>query len=153
MRRAEARGLFAALACAAACAAISGCGGGGAVVARSPHPDDYEVRLELRGESEDKRMLACASVHDYAQFRAGRPIVYDGVVKPMPKRRWKVKVKIKRCVDGRFQDSGADRVPGVSGGRFAGEIQPPGRGIYFARARYRDAKGDVVSDKEFFQVR
>jgi hypothetical protein len=150
MRRA-ALGLTA-LGCAAA--ALSGCGaGGGAATARSPHPEGYEVRLNLRGESGDKRMLACESVHDYAQFRAGRPIKYDGTVRPMPARRWKVKVKIKRCVDGRFQDSGADRVPGVSGGRFAGKIQPPGKGVYFARARYRDAKGDVVSDKEFFQVR
>jgi hypothetical protein len=140
-------------ACCAAALPVWGCGDGGGAAARAQHPDGFTVGLELRGESGERRMLACSSVHNYAQFRAGREIKYDGKVRPKPDGRWNVKVKIKRCVDGRFQDSGADRVPGVDGGQFEGVINPPGKGVFFARARYRDSAGDVVSDKAFFEVR
>jgi hypothetical protein len=139
--------------CCAAALPAWGCGEQGGAAARAQHPDGITVGLELRGEAGERRMLACSSIHNYAQFRLGREITYDGTVRPTPDGGWRVKVKIKRCVDGRFQDSGADRVPGVSGGRFAGQIQPPGKGVFFARARYRDAAGDVVSDKAFFEVR
>lgn len=143
--------LLATAVCCTGAAMLSGCGEDGAPAGNVR--TDVEVGLELRGESGEKQMLACSSVHHYAQFRAGRMIKYDGSVRPIPEGGWKVKVKIKRCVDGRFQDSGAERVPGVSGGKFAGVIQPPGKGVFFARARYRDADGDVVSRKQFFQVR
>jgi hypothetical protein len=140
------------LAVLACTAAATGCGDA-QPAARAQHPDGITVGLELRGESGERRMVACSSIHNYAQFKAGQQIKYDGRVRPVPDGRWKVKVKIKRCVDGRFQDSGADRVPGVSGGRYEGRIQPPGKGVFFARSRFRNSRGDVVSDKAFFEVR
>lgn len=141
------------LGCAvAAGASLGSCSPDSPAPAR-PARTDFKVGLELRGETGDRTMLACSGVQDYAQFPSGRRIRYDGIVTPTPKGKWRVKVKIKRCISGQFQDSGADRVPGVSGGRFAGYIQPPGKGLYFARARYRDRKGDVISRKEYFQVR
>jgi hypothetical protein len=111
------------------------------------------VTLKLQGSTGDEQLLACSLVHHYAVFKTGA-IALKGTVAPAPvKHRWKVKVKIKRCVDGRFQDSGSDRIVGLSSGKYTGSLQPPGKGVFFARAGYRSAGGDVLSDKVFFEVR
>jgi hypothetical protein len=139
-----------------ACAtALAGCGsgGGGGGTPKPSQPGAAVVTLKLRGSTGDEQLLACSLIHHYAIFKSG-PIALKGTVAPAPaKNRWKVKVKIKRCVDGRFQDSGSDRIFGRSSGKYTGSLQPPGKGVFFARARYRTAIGDVLSDKFYFEVR
>jgi hypothetical protein len=111
------------------------------------------VSLKLHGDQGDEQLLACSLVHHYAVFPAGRLIAYDGAVRPAPAKHLKVKVKIKRCVDGRFDDSGTDRITGGLDGRYAGHLQAPGKGVFFARTRFRTSRGDVLSDKVYFEVR
>ena len=135
---------------AAVVAASAGCG------QTRPHAtpvSDHRVRLVLSGDLGRTQVLACSLVHHYAIFPGGRLITYTGSVRPAPDGRWKVKVKIKRCVDGRFQDSGADRVHGGPSGAYSGRLQAPGKGVYFARSRYRGYSGDILSNKVYFQVR
>ncbi len=137
-------------------AALGGGCGAGAPAKTDPlvRKGDPVVSLALHGDRGDEQLLACSLVHHYAVFAAGRRIAYDGTVRPPPpKPRWKVKVKIKRCVDGQFQDSGADRVSGGADARFEGLLQPPGKGVFFVRARFRGPQGDVVSRKIYFEVR
>jgi hypothetical protein len=147
------RALTAAVACAAA---LTGCGSGsagGGTTGPAPRPGAPIVTLELVGSTREEQLLGCSSVHHYAIFNGGR-IALKGTVHPVPEQhRWKIKVKIKRCVDGRFQDSGSDRIVGLSSGKYTGSLQPPGKGVFFARAGYRSAGGDVLSDKVFFEVR
>jgi hypothetical protein len=135
-------------------AALGGCGATGpghtGPVAKKGGP---LVSLTLHGDQGDEQLLACSLVHHYAVFPAGRLISYDGTVRPAPTKRWKVKVKIKRCVDGRFEDSGADRVIGRPDGHYAGQLQAPGKGVFFTRTRFRTPSGDIVSDKVYFEVR
>lgn len=130
----------------------AGCGGGAPAVRKPPPSGVPSVSLELRGARGDVQMLACSLIHHYARFPKGNVIHVAGELAPTPhKASFKVKVKIKRCVDGRFQDSGSWRVVGAAG-RYAGTIEPPGTGVFFARARYRDARGDSFSDKVYFRV-
>lgn len=139
----------------AAAAVGGGCGTGAPAKTDPPARKGQPiVSLGLHGDRGDEQLLACSLVHHYAVFAAGPRIAYDGTVRPSPpKPRWKVKIKIKRCVDGQFQDSGADRVNGGGDARFAGLLQPPGKGVFFARARFRGPHGDVVSRKIYFEVR
>ena len=133
--------------------AIAGCGSGADGAGNAPPaPGTPVVELNLRHSVGDEQLLACSLVHHYKVYKAGS-VAFVGSVSPAPAKRWKVKVKIKRCVDGQFQDSGSDRVLGTSGGRFSGALQAPGKGVFFARARYRSVKGDVLSDKVYFEVK
>jgi len=117
----------------------------------SPRPGDRVVTLRLHDDVGDEQLLACSLVHHYGVFRDRHPIPFDGTVGPPP-RRFKVTVKIKRCVDGRFQDSGASDIRGLAG-RYSSTLQPPGKGVYFARTRLRTAGGDVLSRKTYFEVK
>lgn len=137
-----------------AAALLAGCG----TVSRAPGPTrppgTPAITLALHGDSGDHQMLACSLVHHYSRFPAGRPIPFDGALAQVPGTSGgKVKVKIKRCVDGRFQDSGAWNVRLTADGRFRGELQLPGNGVFFARARYRAESGVALSDKVYFDVR
>jgi hypothetical protein len=143
------RGAAALATCAAA---IAACGAGPPAARVSP-PGVPHVTLVLHRDSGDKQLLACSLVHHYAQFPAGRLIAFDGAVIPPPQEAgFKIKVKIKRCVDGRFEDSGAWNVRGSADGRFRGALQIPGKGVFFGRARYRSPKGTALSDKFYFEV-
>lgn len=135
----------------ACCAILAGCGPSPPAVRRGHQ--GVTVSMRLHGDVGKEQLLACSLVHNYPVLPFGQRVAYDGFVRPAPAGRWKVKVKVKRCVDGRFQDSGADRVFGSAGGRFAGRLQPSGRGVFFARARYRSPAGDVLSEKLYFEVR
>lgn len=132
-----------------AAALLAGCGAAGP--APKTGPGGPRITLTLHHDTGDHQVLACSLVHHYARFPAGRPIAFDGMLRPTPaKAGVKVKVKIKRCVDGRFQDSGAWAVRGAADGTFRGELHIPGNGVFFARARYR---GVALSEKFYFDVR
>ena len=148
-----ARAACLAAAALAGCVALAGCGssGGGASGAGKPPPGSPVVGLDLRHSVGDEQLLACSLVHHYKVYKAGA-IPFQGSVRPAPAKHWKVKVKIKRCVDGQFQDSGSDRVLGAPDGSFRGALQAPGKGVFFARARYRTTSGDVLSDKVYFEA-
>lgn len=132
---------------------VAGCGPAGPAAVPVDKKGNAIVSLTLHGDQGDEQLLACSLVHHYAVFAAGRLIAYDGAVRPAPTKHWKVKVKLKRCVDGRFEDSVADRIIGGARGRYAGHLQPPGKGVFFARTRFRTPSGDILSDKVYFAVK
>lgn len=134
--------------------ALAGCGasGGGTASPGKPPPGTPTVTLVLRHSVGDEQLLACSLVHHYKIYRA-TGVAFEGSLVPAPAKHWKVKVKIKRCVDGQFQDSGSDRIAGGVRGRYSGMLQAPGKGVFFARARYRAESGDVLSDKVYFEVK
>jgi hypothetical protein len=142
-----------AVALALGAATLGGCGASGPAPGPTARKGGPIVSLKLHGDQGDEQLLACSLVHHYAVFPSGRLIAYDGAVRPAPTKHWKVKVKIKRCVDGRFDDSGTDRITGGFGGRYSGQLQAPGKGVFFARTRFRTPSGDVLSDKVYFEVR
>ncbi|UTI67125.1 hypothetical protein NBH00_12915 [Paraconexibacter antarcticus] len=131
----------------------SGCGSGSSGRPATPVPGLPRVTLILRHSGADHQLLACSIVHHYARFTARRPIVFEGNLQPREHAsHFKIKIKIKRCVDGHFQDSGSWDIRGGRNGRFQGMLPIPGKGIYFARARYRNDVGTATSDKVYFDV-
>lgn len=137
----------------ASAAALAGCGAPPAAKPRPAIDGAPKLTLKLHGSTGDEQLLACSLVHHYATFPSRRQVAYDGRLTP-PVHRFKLKVKIKRCVDGRFQDSGSQPVHGHNG-RYTGTLQPPGKGVYYARARarVRGSRGDSLSDKFYFEVK
>jgi hypothetical protein len=136
--------------------AVGGCGGGssgtGAGATRTAPPGTAQVTLALVHSTGDEQLLACSLVHHYKVYRRVA-VAYTGTLHPAPAHHWNVKVKIKRCVDGQFQDSVSVHSTGSANGRFAGSLQAPGKGVFFARARFRSPQGDVLSDKVYFEVK
>src|SRR2546427_9324225 len=62
------------------------------------------VLLNLKAGYANQTLLACGIKHHYTFFHAGRPLGMDGSVQPAPlTSAWKVKVKVKKCVAGRFR--------------------------------------------------
>lgn len=135
-------------------AALAGCGSSGSATdaASTSPPGTPKVTLALRHSKGDEQLLACSLVHHYKVYHRG-PIDFAGTIAPVPAKHFKLKVKIKRCVDGQFQDSGDTRVSGHAGGSYRGSLQAPGKGVFFARAYYRTAHGDVLSAKVYFEVK
>lgn len=137
-----------------AAALLAGCGASSPASKPPQPPGGHTITLTLHHDTGDHQLLACSLVHHYARFPAGRPIAFDGTLLPARgTTRTKVKVKIKRCVDGRFQDSGAWDVRAAADGKFQGELHLPGNGVFFARARARTGQGVALSDKIYFDVR
>lgn len=112
------------------------------------------IGLNLKGGTGETRAAACAIPHHYTQYRAGDRIHFDGSVTSPPRGRWKVKVKLRSCVSGVFQDAGSAPVHVRHDDTFKGSFRGPVPGYYFARASL-NAKGRRVarSSKQFFQVR
>jgi hypothetical protein len=128
-------------------AALARCGGGGG--SNGPH-----IALDLKGGS-NETATACGSQHHYAVFRRGQTINYSGTVKPVPSRRWKVKVKIKTCRGGTFQElAKVEATRSKATGRFSGSLPAGGPGRYFARVSlYEGGVQTARGDKRYFVVR
>jgi hypothetical protein len=100
----------------------------------SAMPARYTVTLVVPG-GRDVRARACGIQHHYRVFGAGSTIRYRGVVRPLPARRWKVKVKLKACRGSGFEKV-VDLQPNEhkARGAYDGSFAAPSRGFYFARA-------------------
>jgi hypothetical protein len=117
------------------------------------HSAGTSVTLNLHGGYANHTVRACGITHHYTYFRPRRTISYSGTVSPAPSGSWQVKLKLKKCVRGRFVTVFQTRVSGRSGGRFSGSFRRSTRGFYFARAYYYGVRPAVRSDKEFFRIR
>ncbi|HEY3021171.1 MAG TPA: hypothetical protein VGJ32_13320, partial [Solirubrobacteraceae bacterium] len=109
------------------------------------------IRFSLKGAYAVKVMRGCGekSTHHYAHFRSGLRISFSGRISPAPRRGFRVKIKLKRCVGGKdFRTLRETSVRGGSRGRFSGGVASPGRGIYWLRAYY----GGKSSKKEQLRV-
>jgi hypothetical protein len=107
------------------------------------------VTLGLKGGSGNRTLRACGIRHHYTLYRPGARIAFDGTVAGAA-GSFAVKVKVKRCVGGRFAD--VSKVPATGkAGRYRGVLGATPRGLYFARTTYR-AGAVLKSDKQYFKV-
>jgi hypothetical protein len=112
------------------------------------------VRLNLKGGYGNRTLVACGITHHYTFFHASRLIRMDGTVQPVPHTPgWRVKVKVKKCVAGRFREVWSGHASGQAGGAFKIAYRPRRRGSFFARAYYYGVRPTAKSDKEYFRVR
>jgi hypothetical protein len=113
-----------------------------------------QVSLELKGGSGDAALAGCGTTHHYTEYRGRGTIRFAGAVVNPPRGGWKVKVKLKACIGGRFESAGDLKVHRRHGGRYRGSVPTPVSGLYFARAQVSAGHARLArSDKQFFRVR
>ncbi len=112
------------------------------------------VVLNLRGGYANQTLVACRIKHHYTFFHVARTLRMDGSVQPVPRPTvWRVKVKVKKCVAGRFRTVWSGHAKGKVDGSFRIAYTPHRRGSFFARAYYYGARPAARSDKQYFRVR
>jgi hypothetical protein len=108
------------------------------------------VTLNIKGGSTKRELVACGIRHHYTFFHIRRPIAMDGSVLPVPSGAWRVKVKVKKCIRGRFRTVWAHHTKGRTNGAFTITYTPRHAGAYFARAYYYGVRPAVRSGKQYF---
>jgi hypothetical protein len=147
MRRALAAGLVLAF--------LAGCGGaGGNSEVRGKHASGPKLTLEVKG-GRSQNLTACGSTHHYTVYASGSPVEFAGAVSPVPAGRWKVKLKLKVCRSGAFQDvQKLETTRDKHTGAFRGMLPALPRGTYFARATlYENGQSVARSDKGHLAIR
>ena len=109
------------------------------------------VSLNILGGYGNRTLRACGIVHHYTLRRHGRAIKVDGAVLPAPGGTLRIKLKVKRCLDGRFRTVWVGLASPQGAGAFQGVVPPRKRGFYFVRA-YDEGSTVVKSDKQYFRV-
>jgi hypothetical protein len=109
------------------------------------------VTLNLQGGYGNRTLKACALTHHYTLFHRGRAIGVNGVVSPAPSGAFRVKLKVKRCVRGRFRAVWVGNAQVRPDGTFQGTVPPRRVGYFFARAYYYVGTTTVKSDKQYFK--
>jgi hypothetical protein len=111
------------------------------------------ILLNLKGGYANQIITTCGIRHHYTFFHVSRPLQMDGTVQPAPQAaRWMVKVKIKRCVSGRFRTVWSGHARGKADGSFKIAYSPRRRGLFFARAYYYGVRPAGRSGKQYFRV-
>lgn len=111
------------------------------------------VLLNLKGGYANRTLRACAIQHHYTVFHPGESVPMNGSVSPKPlASTWLVKVKVKRCLAGRFRTVWFGHAPGTSDGSFVIAFRPRSAGFFFARAYYYGVRPVAASDKQYFRV-
>ena len=108
------------------------------------------VSLNLQGGYANRTLKACALTHHYTLFHRGRAISVNGAVSPAPSGTFRLKLKIKQCLRGRFRTVWVGSAHVRSDGTFRGTLPPRRVGYFFARAYYEGAT-TVKSDKQYFK--
>jgi hypothetical protein len=112
------------------------------------------IGLNMKGGVAETLGSACGVAHHFTVYRAGDVIHFGGTVNAPPRSTWRVKVKLKGCVNGAFQDAGAPPIHQHANNTYKGSFRAPVPGRYFARASL-NVRGRRVarSSKQFFEVR
>jgi len=106
---------------------------------------------------------ACKQTNHYTAYKLGTKILMDGYVTPapaLPDQTWKVKIKVKKCVHGKFKTIKQVHVLGngvlvnnVKEGHWRWAFKPKMKGFYFARAYYYGYTPYIQTTEENFHVR
>ena len=107
------------------------------------------VTLNLQAGRGNRTLRACGIRHHYTLYHPHRRVGFNGTVAGAP-GAFTVKVKVKKCVRGRFVTRLEQHVTG-HGGRYSGSFNSGTRGFYFARTYYR-AGSVLKSDKQYFKA-
>lgn len=108
------------------------------------------VSLNLQGGYANRTLKACALTHHYTFFHHGRAIGVNGAISPAPSVTFRLKLKVKQCIRGRFRTVWVGSAKVRSDGTFQGTLPPRRTGYFFARAYYKGAT-TVKSDKQYFK--
>jgi hypothetical protein len=140
--------VLAVVAALAGCGGGGGGGGGGSTASGAPG-----ISLDLKGGT-NETTTACGSQHHFAVFRRGETIRFSGTVKAPPQARWKVKLKLKVCRGGSFQDlAKVDATRDKKTGFYSGTFLAGAPGQYYARATvYENGAPGIRSDKRHYTV-
>ena len=109
------------------------------------------VALNLQGGYANRTLKACALTHHYTLFHHGRAIGVNGAVSPAPSGAFRVKLKVKQCVRGRFRAVWVGSAQVKPDGTFRGTVPPRRAGYFFARAYYYAGTTAFKSDKQYFK--
>jgi len=110
------------------------------------------VTLNLKGGYANRELVACGIRHHYTFFHLMQPLSMDGSVQPVPRGTWLVKVKVKKCIHGRFRTVWARHAKGKADGTFKVAYKPRRAGAYFARAYFYGTRPATRSDKQYFHA-
>ena len=123
------------------------------VLAASAVAASFSISLNLQGGYANRVQTACGSSNHYVFYHPRRRINFKGTVSPVPGGTRLVKVKIKKCVHGRFVRLKELHVRVNSRGAYQGSFSVRARGFYFARTYYYGSRPASKSLKQHFRAR
>jgi len=136
--------------------------GAALIVAATAVAAGQSINLDLKGGYRNETKVACQQRNHYTAYHRGRILSMDGYVSPapaLPDGAWRVKIKVKRCRNGRFVEiwHGYARgngvlLNGVKVGHFRKTFRMRTAGYFFARAYYYRAHPRIRSRAEHFHV-
>lgn len=141
----------AALTLLAGCGSSSSSGGSSASSGGGSASSGSGVTLSVSGAKGNLNATACGKQEAFYDYTAPAQVSYSGTVSPAPSGRWKVKVKLKRCVGGSFTDADSQKIVGQNDGHFSGVFPVPAKGSYSLRARL-EGHGQPESPKVYIKV-
>jgi hypothetical protein len=99
-------------------------------------------------------LVGCGGTHNYRLYAVGSTVRFAGTVSPIPRGRWKIKVKLKRCQAGAFTRlTEIVATKNKRAGTFQGQFPAPPAGLYSARASLSvDGKTVGKSRKRHFKI-
>ena len=121
------------------------------------------ITLSLLAGTDQGMKTACTETNHYQAFKINKRMFSEGYVTPSPSfpdQAWKVKIKIEKCVRGRFVVIGQPHVLGngvlvgsVKEGHFRFSRVNKATGFYFIRAYYYTTPTtSIQSTDEHFRV-
>lgn len=110
------------------------------------------VTINLKGGLGTRTAKTCGVVHHVAVYRAGSAIGIEGTVLPAP-ATFRVKLKAKKCVNGRFVTVWTAGAHERSDGTYRGAYAARRRGTFFLRAYVHVGTRELRSDKRYILVR
>lgn len=113
----------------------------------------FSISLNLQGGYANRMQSACGSSNHYVFYRPRRRITFKGTVSPVPSGTRAVKVKLKKCVRGRFVRLKEFHVRVNGRGVYQGSFSVRARGYYFARAYFYGSRPASKSPKEHFRAK
>lgn len=137
-------------------AVLAGCGGSSSSSSQSSSSGGAStsasgVTLSVSGASGNLNATQCGKQEAFYQYKAPAQVSYSGTVSPVPSGRWKIKIKLKRCVGNGFTDADSQKIVGQNDGHFSGVFPIPAKGAYSLRARL-EGHGQPESLKVYVQV-